>query len=44
LLIPEYKKQIFSSLENIKKDKKKNLATISIIIGSKALGLFWVRG
>lgn len=38
LLIPEYKKQIFSSLQNIKKDKKKNMATASIIIGSKALG------
>ena len=38
LLIPEYKKQIFSSIQNIKKDKKNNMATASIIIGSKALG------
>lgn len=38
LLIPEYKKQIFSSFKDIKNNRKKNLATAAIIIGSKALG------
>lgn len=38
LIIPGYKNQIISSLKDIKNNRKKNLATISIIIGSKALG------